>query len=408
MKAAAIAASGCALFILAGGAEIAWGRGKPPPSPPPASPDIVYMSSSSYALNKPAIRGVAVTITGDTITSTDQQLLKALDGRNRGSIVWSPDGLRYAWVEGRDPPTAKIMWAKPGKTPSVLYEPKVASDPHVWGGSDTLAWSNACSGAGSVLVFTRASKSDPVTELETEPAAIMGIDIDPATPNLDPPAVHSPRLIRQVYYPNGFAFSPTGCYLVFNSGYGQNEKVSMVSMWPLSPTATTLMTWNDFSAPRYPYACDNEPLSACPCNGNDAKLCYDYPYPAVHSIDWSGDGRRLAMSVTVGQDPNYPWTDLKVAYLDGSEGSQSLSKVERINFDAIFGSASSEHSPQWGSGTANNECERLAFSQSAGASDGSTMNGRRLYLYDHVTITTACFSGPREIAAREPRAIDWK
>jgi hypothetical protein len=395
-------------LMLSGDLVVA--RGKPAPSAPP-NPDIVYMSSSSNAPSKPAIRGVAVTVTGGTVTSTETQLSKPLDGRSHVSVVWSPDGSRFAWIEGRDVPTAKIMWARPGGAPSVLYEPGDVYDPHVWGGSDVLAWSNACSGVGSVLVFARAAKWDPVFEVYTEVPAIMGIDIEPASPGSSTPPAHgSPRVIRVEPDPNGFALTPSGSHLVFNSGYGENEKVSVVSMCTPSAPATTLLTWADFAAARYAYACSDDPLSTCPCNGNTANVCYTYPSPTVHSIDWSDDQRRLALSVTVGPDPWYDWRDLRVAYLEWDADTQAFAtdRVERIDLDAVLGPASSEHSPQWGSGPANGDCERLAFSQSAGANDGSTMNGRRLYLYDLVTISTACLDGLREIPARDPRAIDWK
>jgi hypothetical protein len=111
--------------------------------------------------------------------------------------------------------------------------------------------------------------------------------------------------------------------------------------------------------------------------------------------------------VTVGTDPEYPWRDLRVAYLVWNGSVFAKDGVEQIMLDPFLGPASSEHSPQWGPAGPDNDCERLAFSQSAGASDGSTMNGRRLYLYDLVTSNSACFDGPREISARDPRAIDW-
>ena len=412
MSAARNIALGCALLMLACGAEIALGRGgKPQPSPPP-NPDIVYMSSSSRAPDNPAIRGVSVTITGNTINSTDTQLLKGLASRDRGSIAWSPDGLRYAWIEEPYTPTAKIMWAAPGKTPSVLYAPYGASDPYVLSDSDVLAWSDACSGNGSVLVFARDAKWDTSVDpaVQTELPAIMAIDIEAASGSESPPSFSSPREIKVGPYPTGFAFSPTGQYLVFSSGHGENEKVSMESMCSSPQTSTTLLTWNDLSAAKYPYACSDNAGSNCLCNGDPAKVCYTYPSHAVQSIDWSGDGKRLALSVITGPDANYPWRDLRVAYLDGNEIDPIFTKnrVVRIDFDAIFGPASSEHSPQWGPGISSSDCERLAFSQSAGASDGSTMNGRRLFLHDLVTTNSTCLSGPREISARDPRAIDWK
>jgi hypothetical protein len=390
----------------------AWGRGKPPP-PPPASPDIVYMSSSSRAVNGSAIRGVALTITGDTVSGTDTQLAKALAGRDSGSIVWSPDGSRYAWIEGQAAETRKIMWARPGRAPAVLYQPNDVNDAYVSGDSDVLAWGrDACSGAGgSILVFARAAKWDDIQKQYTELPAIMGIDIEPESPGSElPPVYGSPRLILDSSGPNGLAFSPTGRYLAFNAGFGTNEKVSIVPVCGSSPVATTLLTWGDFRAARYPHACNDSPESACPCDGDSEKVCFNYPHPAVHSIDWSGDERRLALSVTVGPDPWYDWRDLRVVHLDWNAAEQTFAKnrVVEVPLDPYFGAASSEHSPQWGPSSSDNDCERLAFSQSAGASDGSTMNGRRLYLYDLVITTTACFDGPREISARDPRALDWK
>lgn len=237
------------------------------------------MSSSSRAPDNPAIRGVSVTITGNTINSADTQLLKGLAGRDRQSIAWSPDGLRYAWIEGPHGPTAKIMWAMPGKAPSVLYAPSGDSDPYVLRGSDVLAWSNACSGGGSVLVFARDAKWDVNVEpaVQTEPPAIMAIDIEPAYGSEAPPSGSPPRVIKAGLHPTGFAFSPTGQYLVFSSGYGENEKVSMLSMCSLSQTSTTLLTWNDFSAAKYPYPCSDDLQSTCRCDGNTQKICYTYP-----------------------------------------------------------------------------------------------------------------------------------
>jgi hypothetical protein len=120
----------------------------------------------------------------------------------------------------------------------------------------------------------------------------------------------------------------------------------------------------------------------------------------------------MALSVIVGPDPNYPWRDLSVAYLKyppaGGTETVTKSRVERVVLDSFFGVASSEHSPQWGSSATDNDCRRLAFSQSAGASDGSVMNGRRLFLLDLETTNTACINSPLEIPARDPRAIDWK
>lgn len=141
-----------------------------------------------------------------------------------------------------------------------------------------------------------------------------------------------------------------------------------------------------------------------------------YPDWAILSIDWSRHGDRLAMSVTVGPDRNYPWRDLKIAYLnysysdDGTEQVLGHNGVSTINLDSLFGAASSEHSPVWGPSNRGDSCQWIAFSQSAGASDGSTMNGRRLYLLNiDAGDGNSCEpGGPMQIDAKEPRAIDWK
>lgn len=76
----------------------------------------------------------------------------------------------------------------------------------------------------------------------------------------------------------------------------------------------------------------------------------------------------------------------------------------------VLGAASSEHSPQWGPSNLGDACQQIAFSQSAGASDGSTMNGRRLYLLDiNASDGGNCdISTPLQIDSKEPRVLDWK
>lgn len=263
---------------------------------------------------------------------------------------------------------------------------------------DRLAWGPGCSG-GSVLVFLGFGGPNE------SPQGIYAID----NPELDG-APFTPRLLHPQPNAGGFALSPDGGKLAFTAGYGPTETVSSVPMCSSSPiTATPLLTWDDFDAPEY-HTCfdvpeDSSTPSPCPCSTYPGKFCVDYPYPAVQSIDWSSDGKRLALSVTVGPDPDYPWRDLKIAYLQGSTWV-----VRPIDLDPVLGAASSEHSPQWGPNSGGDGCQPMAFSQSAGASDGSDLNGRRLFLLDvpaSAGSTSDCGSLV-EVNARSPRAIDWK
>ena len=400
-------ASALALLLLgvATPGNAANGRGKPPPPTPP-NPDIVYMSSGSNAPTGPSIRGVALTIGIDSVSGSDTQLLKALDGRSRSSIAWSPDGTRYAWIEGATGQSRKIMWAEPGRAATVLYQPGDPADPYVSGGNDVLAWAPGCASGNSVLVFAREAKWDPVEEIETEHPAIMAIDIGPG-PDLvrDPP-----RLMLEVSAPGAFAFSPSGRSLAYRAGSEHYEGIWVLplacALDPERPGVPTpgdpvqLLTWDDLGAPQYP--CDPDP--AIPCS--------PYPAQSVASTDWSGDGLRLALSVIVSPDPGYPWRDLRVAYLSLTPGAYeqaALVYIVSVNLDSIFGPASSEHYPQWGPTELDDSCERLAFAQSAGAIDGSDMNGRRLFLLDLQPGSPGCFiRDPLQVPARNPRVLDWK
>jgi Tol biopolymer transport system component len=125
--------------------------------------------------------------------------------------------------------------------------------------------------------------------------------------------------------------------------------------------------------------------------------------PAV-SMDWSTDGKRLALSVITGPDPDYPWRDLRIVDLgySRSSGSETVgnASVRGGNPGSSFGLASSEHSPTWDPGTTGNACERLVFSQSSDA-------GRSMYLLD-LKSGAGCNNLLRQVAARNPRALDWR
>jgi len=377
--------AGLLLFLLAvvplahGDKPAGAGTGKPGGGKTPPNPDIVYMSVGSMSLAGPAIRGV--TLATDPAASTDTPLLKASSGRDRTSLAWSPDGTRFAWIEN-----GAIMTAAPGGKPAQLY-PTGTNDPRPEEGSDVLAWGPGCPGTGASLVaFRSTSPTHSIQVLEVGAGGVSGRRI------LVEFRTHCDQdangLTCTMAGASAFAFSPRGHLLAFH-GFADNLEDPGVWAVPV---------------------CEDNPSPALVINS--AAIGGTGP---VISSDWSPDGARMALSVIVGPDPGYPWRDIKVAYLDYSfdtaQEAVSFDQLRTIDLDGVFGPASSEHSPQWGPAPGSNGCQRLAFSQSAGASDGSDMNGRRLFLLD---VPAASGSGscplgaPLEVGARNPRAIDWK
>lgn len=364
--------------VAHGGKPEGGGTGRPGSKAPP-NPDIVYMSVGSMSLAGPAIRGV--TLATDPAASTDAGLLKASSQRALGNIAWSPDGTRFAWIEN-----GAILTATPGGKPTQLY-PTAASDPRPEDGSDVLAWGPGCADTDASLVAFRSTapvNSIQILEVGADGVSARKILVEFQTHCYED--TYGTTCTRSGA--SAFAFSPRGHLLAFH-GYADN--LVDRGVWAVPVCA----------ADASPYLL----VDSTAVGGTGP----------IISSDWSPDGGRLALSVITGPDPAYPWRDIKVAYLgysfDSAHETVSFNQLRTINLDAVFGSASSEHSPQWGPVAGDNGCQRLAFSQSAGASDGSDMNGRRLFLLD---VPAADSSGscplgmPLEIVARNPRAIDWK
>lgn len=381
MAAVRILVTACSLFAVAGGADLAWARGKQPP-PPPASPDIVYMSNGSNSPASAAVRGVA--LSSDGLTGTDTQLAKAKAYRDYGSVVWSPDGTRYAWVEGAFGQTRSIMVGAPGAVPAVLYSAALDLDsgqPYPSDGFDMLAWGPGCSRGTSVLVFRNV----------IWPPGIMAIDVP------EHRAPGTPRLISE-QNASGFAFSPTGQHLAYRV-YSTEEEVWVLPMCTTGDPVV-LVEKEEIGATDTP--CINPELPFDPVKNN----CN--PDHAIISIDWSRHGDRLALSVVTSPDPRYDWRDLKIVNLNYSlAGSEERisghTGVWTVDLDQQFSSESSEHSPQWGPSEAGAVCQRIAFSQSSQA-------GRKLYLLDvnESGLGNCGINSPVLLNSKVPRALDWK
>jgi hypothetical protein len=144
----------------------------------------------------------------------------------------------------------------------------------------------------------------------------------------------------------------------------------------------------------------------------ESDLVGDWGSMDVPSMDWSRHGERLAVSMVTSDDPNYPWRDLKIIDLSYDSSSEAVAflNIWTVDLDYVFGAASSEHSPQWGPSKQGDACQRIAFSQSAGVSDGSDSNGRNLYLLDINAgqLGGCAIDDPSLVTSKSPRALDWK
>ena len=359
---------GTVLLLLLTPTDAVWGRGKPTASPPP-SPDIVYMMLGGRSVNPSTeLRGLA--LSADGLSATDMSLVKGAFNRDPASIAWAPDGSRFAWLQN-----GSIMAASPGKAPTVLYDPAAGIDrPKADMGGDGLAWGPHC-GGGTALVFK-----------SYQPYGVFLIRMDDAGVPSEPEPL---LVIQQSGIVQGMALSPKGRYLAV-AGEGDAFPDSGVSLVPIcgDHTPTLLASASD--------------------------LVGESGFMDIPSMDWSRQGERLVISMTTSGDPGYPWRDLKVLDLayswNGSDESIAFARVWRVDLDPVFGAASSEHSPQWGPGNANDPCQRIAFSQSAGVSDGSDSNGRRLFLLDigEGGLGGCGINAPLELSSKSPRALDWK
>ena len=371
-----------ALALLLSGAEVAR-AGKPAGgggggAKTPPNPDIVYLSDdgSTAALSQAAVRGVVLA------TGTDVSLQRSKAGRTYGSIAWSPDGRRMAWIElglGMVGTPSSIVVAAPGGKPVVVYTAAPGDgNPMASTGTDTLAWVPDCTDpAVSHLLFA----ADP-------PAGIYALQMADGQPVGVPErlmaTVVPPANVASIF-PGAFAVSPRGRHLVF-AGSGSSDPAYGVWVLPLCTTDHTpflLLTLRDIRGTGW---------------------------APVMSMDWSRHGERLALSVTTGTDRNYPWRDLKIAALnyayDAATGDEQIlgnSGIWTVDLSARFGTASSEHSPQWGPSSGPGGCQRIAFSQSSDA-------GRGMYLLDigDGQLGGCTINSPQPLGAKWPRALDWK
>ncbi|MFO1395120.1 MAG: hypothetical protein U1F09_15295 [Steroidobacteraceae bacterium] len=321
-------------------------------------------------MNSAEVRGVTLSFqSSGAITSADSSLISNATGRSYSSVAWSPDGKRFAWIQD-----GAIMTAAPGTKPVKLY-PKSVGDPQPLANPDTLAWGpDCCSGGDSVLVFLSGPPSFGVQAL-----TIKDGGVDSRQVLFELKAHCDSSSVCTMSTGTAFAFSPKGNLVAF---FGYSDDLSP-GVWAIPMDATP-------HTPSMIVTAGAIGMTADP----------------VISMDWSTNGKRLALSIITGPDPEtYDWRDLKIIDLNysyvGAAETVSLAGVRTGSpGSSYFGDASSEHSPQWDPSESGDACERLAFSQGSDA-------GRKMYLIDLVS-KSGCYTDPRLISAKNPRALDWR
>ena len=287
-----------------------------------------------------------------------------------------------AWIEvglGMVGTPVSIVVAAPGGKPVTVYTAAPGDGkPQPSTTTDSLAWVPDCNDdVASNLVFA----GNPPAGIYV----LRMVDGRPVgTPTRLMATVVPPENVMSIF-PHAFAASPTGQHLAF-AGSGSTDPAYGVWLLPLCTSDHT------------PFRL----LSLGEIGGTGVA--------PVTAMDWSRHGERLALSVVTGTDRNYPWRDLRIAALNyafdqasGAEQVLGSSGIWTVDLSAAFGTASSEHSPQWGPSPGPGGCQRIAFSQSSDA-------GRALYLLDigDGAIGGCNLDSPQPLNAKWPRALDWK
>ena len=298
--------------------------------PPPAA-DVAYMSPSYKGTfstpDKASVRGMAIDAAG-TATG-DGELWKSAT-RTSASIAWDPTGTWLAWFqESSDRGTPSIAVGTPGSAPVTAYVfvPAVLWTTTI---SDALAWGRGCD--GNPVLYFMGNKGPWLA------APTLWV-LDPFATDPQPQELYATT--RAV---SGLAVSPLGSFVAlgdYSAAFGGGAGILALPLTCVPGTAL--------------------PVAAGPAQPLFA-LRYDEDLGWATSMDWSRDGRRLAISmgrqvlITGGSllyDP-----ELWVAELNYLADSGS----EQVTFGFLrhFPSGSMLF-PSWAPTTDPAACDRLAF-----------------------------------------------
>lgn len=363
-----LAACTCAVSVAAPPA-------KPPPTPP--NVDIAYLSiSNSTTSSWPpvAVRGIDVSDTG--ASSADVELWRSAN-RYPSAIAWDPDGRYLAWAEGIDNRgTRALIVATPGQVPRVAY---VFSYTGLYKSNlaDGLAWGRGC-GSTPVLYFWGVQYgTNWSTVWVLDPFAAVAEPRQVASPPGPPPDERGGTL-------HGLAVSPLGRTLVYGA-----------YSYELGDRAAVALPLRCSSAGSLPEpAGPAQPLFAARYEGEQAWF---------QSLDWSSDGRRLAIAMgrwvptsagsALQYDPELWIADLNYLASVGAE-QVTVASLKHI-------AAGVTTFPSWAPAGDGAACDRLAF-----------MRSSVVWLYDVLrdgVPDRECPIGmPTTIGGKAVAALDWR
>lgn len=357
----------------------ATGVAAPPAKPPPTPPDvdIAYLSISNNTWSGwplAAIRGIDISAAGEL--SADVELWRA---RNRytQNLAWDASGKYLAWAEVIDKRgTQALLVAEPGQVPRVAYQ--FSSDYIYSNGNyaDGLAWGRGC-GATPVLYFWGVALGAVVAVWVVDPFAATPVAHEVFRGPARPMGERGGTLY-------GLAVSPQGRILVAGAYSYELGDRGLVAL-PLGCESVSSLPQPSGPA---------QPLLAAR---------YESDQAWIHSFDWSGDGRRLAISmgrwVPISAGSAYAYDpELWIAEIEyvASAGAEQAT-VTRLWHSA----AGVTVFPAWAPVSEGTACDRLAFTRSS-----------VVWLHD---VPRDGFSGidcaigtPTAIGGKAVAALDWR
>jgi hypothetical protein len=268
-------------------------------------------------------------ITSGGAVAGDAELWRSAT-RTSSSIAWDPTGTWLAWFqESSSRGTPAITIATPGKAPVNVY---VFSQEILWtyNKSDAIAWGRGCAG-NPVLIFL-ANKGPTLTF----PTLWV---LDPFAKGTQPQELYATRGSVP-----GLAVSPLGKFVALGDYSATSGERGLVVL---------------------PLTCESG--NALPVVAGPAQPLFDIRYDAdqgwTTSLDWSNDGRRLALAMgrNVGSllyDPEVWVAELNYLVANGSE-QVSFASLQHV----ATGPASS---PSWAPTAGTAACDRMAFARNGG------------------------------------------
>lgn len=337
-------------------------RGDPPPTA-----DVAYMSLSYKGTiatpDKASVRGMAITAAGTA--AGDGELWKSAT-RSSAAIAWDPTRTWLAWFqESSDRGTPSIAVGTPGSAPRTAY---VFSLEFLWTTtmSDTMAWGRGCN--GSAVLYFMGNKGPTLA------APTLWV-LDPFATDPQPQEIYATA--RSV---SGLAVSPLGRLVALGDYSAAFDGGAGILALPLTCVPGNAL-----------------PVAAGPAQPLFA-IRYDTDLGWATGMDWSGDGRRLAISMGRQASRLLYDPELWVVELDYLADTDS----EQVTFGSLQHLPSGPAlSPSWAPTIDTEVCDRLAF---AAAGSVQLLDVPR----PGFAASDCAIPSPTALGGKSVGALDWK